>query len=101
MASAMTLATDLVPILSRGKVVGFRNFVAYIAMGFGMLLGNYLYVAIAPQMPFYATLGTIAFAFLIFLFLVHEPKERVGLMEQEKQKALKAEAARVKSGTRV
>jgi len=78
MSSAMALATDLVPPVNRGKVVGFRNFVGYIMMGFGMLLGNYLYVSFIPQLPFYITLGLIVPAFLIVLFLVHEPKKRVG-----------------------
>jgi len=76
MASAMALATDLVPPENRGKVVGFRNFVGYIVMGFGMLLGNYLYVSSIPQLPFYVTLGLIAIAFPIVLFLVHEKNEK-------------------------
>ena len=79
MSSVMALATDLVPSANRGKVVGFRNFVGYIVMGFGMLLGNYLYVSFIPQLPFYVTLGLIVTAFLTVLFLVHEPKKRVGM----------------------
>ena len=79
MSSVMALATDLVPPVNRGKVVGFRNFVVYIVMGFGMLLGNYLYVTFIPQLPFYVTLGLIVIAFLTVLFLVHEPKKRVGV----------------------
>ncbi len=78
MSAVMALATDLVPPVNRGKVVGFRNFVGYIVMGFGMLLGNYLYVSFIPQLPFYVTLGLIVPAFFIVLFLVHEPKKRVG-----------------------
>jgi len=78
MSAVMALATDLVPPVNRGKVVGFRNFVGYIVMGFGMLLGNYLFVSFIPQLPFYVTLGLMVPAFLIVLFLVHEPKKRVG-----------------------
>ena len=78
MSAVMALATDLVPPENRGKVVGFRNFIGYIAMGFGMLLGNYLYVSFIPQVPFCVTLGLTVAAFLIVLFLVHEPKKRVG-----------------------
>ena len=78
MSTVMALATDLVPPANRGKVTGFRNFFGYIVMGFGMLLGNYLYVSFTPQLPFYVTLGVIVTAFLIVLFLVHEPKKRVG-----------------------
>lgn len=81
MSSVMALATDLVPPVNRGKVVGFRNFVGYIVMGFGMLLGNYLYVSFIPQWPFYLTLGFTVAALPIVLFLVHEPKERVGQQE--------------------
>lgn len=81
MSSVMALATDLVPPVNRGKVVGFRNFVGYIVMGFGMLLGNYLYVSFIPQWPFYLTIGFTVAALPIVLFLVHEPKERVGQQE--------------------
>jgi len=78
MSTVMALATDLVSPPNRGKVTGFRNFFGYIVMGFGMLLGNYLYVSFTPQLPFYVTLGVIVTAFLVVLFLVHEPKKRVG-----------------------
>ncbi len=78
MSSVMALAADLVPPKNRGKIVGFRNFVGYIVMGFGMLLGNYLYIASAPQMPFYVTFGLIAIGIPLVLFTVHEPEKRVG-----------------------
>ncbi len=82
MSAVMALATDLVPQVNRGKVVGFRNFVGYIAMGFGMLLGNYLFVSFSPQFPFYVTLGLIVTAFAIVLTLVHEPK-RTRVIDQD------------------
>jgi MFS family permease len=75
MSAAMALSTDLVDPVNRGKVVGFRNFVAYIFMGLGMLLGNFLYVSLIPQMPFYVALGLLIPAFLIVLFLIHETKK--------------------------
>ncbi len=78
MSSVMALATDLVPPVNRGKVVGFRNFVGYVVMGFGMLLGSYLYADLIPQLPFYITIGLVIAAFFIVLSLVHEPKKRVG-----------------------
>jgi len=74
MSAAMALSTDLVDPINRGKVVGFRNFIGYIFNGFGMLLGNLLYVNIAPQMPFYVTLGLIIPALLTVLFAVQEGK---------------------------
>jgi len=82
MSAVMALSTDLVQPANRGKVVGFRNFIGYIMMGFGMLLGNYLFIEGLkmgiPQLPFYLALGLIIPQLLIVLFLVHEPKKRVG-----------------------
>jgi len=78
MAGTMALATDLVEPENRGKVNGFINFIAYIVSGFGMLLGNYLYVSFVPQLPFYVALGLIVPELVIGLFLIHEPKKRVG-----------------------
>jgi MFS family permease len=72
MSSSMALATDLVEREYRGKVNGFINFMSYIAMGFGMLLGNYLYIAFAPQVPFYTALALTAPAFVIIIFMVKE-----------------------------
>jgi MFS family permease len=78
MSASMALSADLVRPVNRGKVVGFNNFVGYIVMGLGMLLGNYLYVSFVPQSPFYVTLGLTVAAFLVVLFLIHEPEKRVG-----------------------
>jgi len=78
MSAMVALVTDFVHPKNRGKINGFINFVGYIMMGFGMLLGNYLYVTFIPQLPFYLTLVLIAPELLIILFLVHEPKKRMG-----------------------
>ncbi len=78
MAAVTALSTDLVHPENRGKVNGFVNFMGYIMMALGMLLGNYLYVNLIPQLPFYVTLGLIVPELFIVLFLVHEPKKRVG-----------------------
>lgn len=78
MSASTALSADLVHPVNRGKVVGFRNFVGYIVMGLGMLVGNYLYVNFTPQSPFYVTLALVVPALLIVLFLIHEPKERIG-----------------------
>jgi len=64
--------------VNRGKVAGFNNFVGYIVMGLGMLLGNYLYVSFVPQYPFYATLGLTVAAFLIVLFLIVKLEKQAG-----------------------
>ncbi|MEM2975468.1 MAG: MFS transporter [Candidatus Bathyarchaeia archaeon] len=78
MSSMMALSTDLVHPENRGKVNGFINFISYIVTGFGMLLGNYLFVSFFPQLPFYVALMLVVPVFLITLFLVHEPQKRVG-----------------------
>jgi MFS family permease len=87
MAAITALSADLVEPQNRGKVNGFINFMSYIAMGFGMLLGSYLYTQGSsigvPQMPFYASLGLIVPQLLIIIFLVHEPKERVGMARSQ------------------
>jgi len=78
MSASMALSTDLVQPVNRGKVVGFNNFVGYIVMGIGMLLGSYLYESVMPQSPFIVNLGVTAAALLLVLSLIHEPKKRVG-----------------------
>jgi MFS family permease len=78
MAALTAFLTDLVRPENRGKVNGFINFIGYIAMGIGMLLGSYFYVSFVPQSPFYVTLGLIVITLLITLFRVHEPKKKVG-----------------------
>ncbi len=86
-SSAMALSTDLVDPANRGKVQGFINFIGYVTMGLGMLLGSYLFVEGLrigiPQLPFIATLGLVVPQLFIVLFLVREPKERVGLTRAE------------------
>ncbi len=76
MAGSSALFADLVQQENRGKVVGFTNFAGYLAMGFGMLLGNFLYVGSVPQMLFYVNLVLAIPEFLIVTFLIHEPKEK-------------------------
>jgi MFS family permease len=76
MASLTALSADLVEREYRGKVNGFINFMSYVAMGFGMLLGNYLYIAFIPQLPFYATLAITVPVLIMIVFLVHEPATR-------------------------
>ncbi len=76
MAGSSALFADLVQQENRGKVIGFTNFAGYVTMGFGMLLGNYLYLGSIPQMPFYVTLGLAIPELLIIIFLIHEPKDK-------------------------
>jgi DHA1 family multidrug resistance protein-like MFS transporter len=81
MTSVMALSTDLVDPVDRGKVVGFRNFVGYVAMGFAMLLGNYLFLEGTrlgiPQLPFYTAFLVVVPMLVIVLSLIHEnPRPR-------------------------
>jgi MFS family permease len=78
MSGVMALSTDLIQPEYRGKVMGFNNFFGYIVMGFGMLLGGYLYENFIPQSPFFINLGFTVGALIMVLFLVHEPKKRIG-----------------------
>ena len=75
MSSAMALSADLIDPANRGKVVGFRNFVGYIFNGVGMLLGNFLYVAFFPQLPFYVTSAVMIPSLIIVAFMIHELKK--------------------------
>jgi MFS family permease len=75
MSALMALSTDLVGSENRGKVNGFTNFAGYIAMGSGMLLGNYMYYAFFPQLPFYVALSLAVAVFAIVLFFIHEPRK--------------------------
>jgi hypothetical protein len=62
-------------------VIGFTNFFGNIAMGFGMLLGNYLYLNSMPQMPFLVTLLLTIPELLIIMFLIQEPKEKAAFIQ--------------------
>lgn len=85
MSAAIALSTDLVEPQNRGKVNGFINFIGYIVMGFGMILGEFLFILGrnigVPQLPFYTTLLLIIPQLFITLFLIHEPEERVGAFQ--------------------
>lgn len=76
MAALTALSADLVETEYRGKLNGFINFMSYISMGLGMLLGNYLYVTFVPQLPFYTTMAITVPALIITVFLVHEPSKK-------------------------
>jgi len=76
MTALTAFSADLVQQEYRGKLNGFINFMSYVAMGLGMLLGNYLYLTFIPQLPFYTTMAMTILAFIIITFLVHEPQKR-------------------------
>lgn len=76
MSAGSAMQTDLVPKENRGKIIGFTNFGGYIVMAIGMLLGNWFYVSVSPQLPFFVFLALIVPQFMITLLLVPEPKKR-------------------------
>jgi MFS family permease len=76
MAASTALSADLVGSEHRGRVNGSINFAGYIAMACGMLLGNYLYVNISPQTPFYTMLALVIPIFFIIHTLIQEPAIR-------------------------
>lgn len=76
MAASTALSADLVGSEHRGRVNGSINFAGYIAMACGMLLGNYLYVNINPQTPFYTMLALVIPIFFIIRTLIQEPTIR-------------------------
>jgi MFS family permease len=76
LAAITALTADLVSQEYRGKVNGFINFMSYVFMGFGMVLGNYLYIAFVPQLPFYTVMAITIPVFIVLLFLVREPAKR-------------------------
>jgi MFS family permease len=76
MAASTALSADLVGSEHRGRVNGSINFAGYIAMACGMLLGNYLYVNISPQTPFYTILALVIPIFFIIRILIQEPAIR-------------------------
>jgi len=86
MSALWALSTDLVGSSNRGKVNGFTNFVGYIVMGFGMLIGEFLFIEGlqigVPQLPFLVTLVLIVPELLLVLLLVHEPKKRAGMIDE-------------------
>jgi len=73
MSSAMALSACLVEPKNRGKINGGVNFVGYILMGAGMIMGNFLY-NLTPQLPFYMTIALVMPTMLIIIFRIPEPR---------------------------
>jgi len=76
MSAGSAMQTDLVAQENRGKIIGFTNFVGYVATAIAMLLGNWLYVSVSPQLPFFLLLALTVPEFMIMLLLVSEPRKR-------------------------
>jgi MFS family permease len=75
-AAYQALEADLVPQELRGKEVGCSQFITYVLMSIGGLLGGFLYQSVSPMLPFVlASMVTIPCAVVTLIF-VHEPKQK-------------------------
>ena len=70
------LQADLTPKAQRGKVNGFTNFVNFLLMAFGSLLGGLLYEHVSPQLPFFIATVSVLPSFILTFALVHEPEKK-------------------------
>jgi MFS family permease len=74
--SFSALQADLTPKEERGKVIGFTNFMNFIVMAVGSMLGGIMYGNISPQLPFYFAVVLVLPSFALTLLLVQEPEKR-------------------------
>lgn len=70
------LQADLTPKEQRGKVSGFTNFINYILMALGSLVGGILYEHVSPQLPFFFAVALVVPSFVVTFIWVHEPEKR-------------------------
>ncbi len=70
------LEADLVPQELRGKEVGCNQFITYLLMAIGGLIGGILYQYVSQGLPFILAFLASVTCIVISLFLIHEPKER-------------------------
>ena len=73
-AAYQALEADLVPRKLRGKEVGCSQFITYVLMSIGGLIGGFFYESVSPMLPFiFASIVTAPCA-IVTLFLVHESR---------------------------
>jgi len=70
------LEADLVPQELRGKEAGCNQFITYLLMAIGGLIGGFLYQYVSQALPFMLAFLASVICTVISLFLIHEPKER-------------------------
>jgi MFS family permease len=75
-AAYQALEADLVPRELRGKEVGCSQFITYVLMSIGGLVGGFFYESISPMLPFILASTVTIPCTVITLFLVHEPKQK-------------------------
>ena len=76
LAGYQALEADLVPQELRGKEVGCSQFITYLLMSIGGLIGGFIYQFVSPSLPFILFFLVSIPCAIITLFLVHEPKKR-------------------------
>ena len=75
-SAVSALQADLTPKEQRGKVNGFTNFVNFILMASGSLVGGIFYEHVSPQLPFFLATAFTVPSFALTLIMVHEPEKR-------------------------
>lgn len=75
-AAYQALEADLVPRELRGKEVGCSQFVTYVLMSIGGLVGGFFYESVSPVLPFIFAFAVTIPCTAITLFLVHEPRQK-------------------------
>jgi MFS family permease len=75
-AAYQALEADLVPRELRGKEVGCSQFVTYVLMSIGGLVGGFFYESVSPMLPFIFAFAVTIPCTVITLFLVHEPRQK-------------------------
>ena len=75
-SACLALVADIVPSNQRGKVMGLIATIAGALSFPGAWIGGLLWDNVYPSAPFYLASASSTFAFLIFSFLVKEPKEK-------------------------
>ena len=76
MSASSSLQADLVPREYRGKVIGFTNFMSYIAIAVAQLSAGFIYEEISRQLVFFLVILLQIPALVITLMRVHEAEER-------------------------
>ena len=76
MSASSSLQADLVPREYRGEVIGFTNFMSYIAIAVAQLSAGFIYEEISRQLVFFLIILLQIPALVITLMRVHEAEER-------------------------
>jgi len=76
MASYSALEADLVPKELRGKEIGCSQFITYLSMAVGELIGGYIYQCISPVLPLLLLTVVTVPCVLVTVFFIHEPHKR-------------------------